>query len=324
MYSPLENITLPKNLKKIPLNCFYSTSSLLDIELPSNLEEIGAGAFEESGIESIFIPAKTQSIGAGAFTRCRSLSAIYVDSNNSNFRVYNGCLYSKNLKTLICAPITLNEIIFPVETEEVYYMSSSGNNNLLNLILSDNITVIRSGAFADCKNLKDITFSRSLQIIEGAAFSDCKSLIKLDLPKSLLEIEDYAFFWCSNIKSISFGSNLKVIGEAAFDMVKADKIIIKAVMPPSIEEDTFTDYNATLVVPKGRVQAYSKATGWKNFKTITDDQDAGVEGVIVDDEKSIIKVYDMNGIFISNTTENLEPGIYIVCEGNSLKKFMVK
>lgn len=325
MNCSLENISLPKNLKKIPEECFTGTTSLRDIELPSTIEEIGHLAFEQSGLESIFIPSSTKLIGSGAFHSCKNLVAFYVDSDNKYFKIYNNCLYSHDLKIFKCAPASLDEIVFANETKEIDKMASGSNNNLKKLILPKNLTVIGIGAFDDCKNLKEISFNESLKVIEGSAFADCKSLTNLNLPESLNEIEEYAFYWCHNIKSISFGSKLKVIGEGAFDGVNPDNIYIKAVMPPTIENNTFSDYNATLFVPKGRIQPYSKATGWSKFKVITDEEDTGdVDAIAADMEDSSVEVYDMTGVLISDSIDTLAPGIYIVRQGKTVKKISVK
>lgn len=54
-------------LKVICANAFHECRSLRGIGLPDNLEEIGVGAFSQSGLESVLIPQSVKRICQGAF-----------------------------------------------------------------------------------------------------------------------------------------------------------------------------------------------------------------------------------------------------------------
>lgn len=52
------------------------------------------------------------------------------------------------------------------------------------------------------------------------------------------------------------------------------EIHIKALAPPTIEHDTFSDYaysSATLYVPKGSKKVYQNANVWKEFHNIIEE-----------------------------------------------------
>ena len=48
--SAIEEVTLPSTLRKIEYNAFRNCKYLKSIALPRNLEKIGTGCFQESGI----------------------------------------------------------------------------------------------------------------------------------------------------------------------------------------------------------------------------------------------------------------------------------
>ena len=58
-------------IKKLGEKAFYSCSSLANIILPSQLENIGISAFEYSGLESIQLPSTLKTIGSNAFARTK-------------------------------------------------------------------------------------------------------------------------------------------------------------------------------------------------------------------------------------------------------------
>lgn len=74
----LQKVTLPKNLKDIPMSCFHGCSSLKEIALPEGLEKIGDSAFSKSGLESITIPDSVSFIGSSAFQGCKNLKTVTI------------------------------------------------------------------------------------------------------------------------------------------------------------------------------------------------------------------------------------------------------
>lgn len=322
--TPLENIKLPNTFKEISDGCFYQTKNLLDIELPEDLETIGNYAFNESGLESIYIPTSVKNLGFGAFAKCKNLKAIYIASDNPYYTIDNNAIYDKDLTKLYCVPSTANEIKFPESVEHIEIAASLCNTNITQLTFPANLISIKESAFSVCTNLANISFNNSLINICDAAFYHCNSLSEIDFPDSLLEIGEIAFADCSKLKTISFGSKLKIIQSEAFDNVKADKIYINAIIPPTIKEDSFSDYSAVLIVPKGRIQAYSKSFGWSNFKTITDEDQSSINQNNIDIPTGDIKVYDITGTFVSNSVNGLNPGIYIIQQNNLVDKIIVR
>lgn len=111
-----------------------------------------------------------------------------------------------------------------------------------------------------------------------------------------------------------------------------EEITCLAVTPPSIRDNTFTDYSAHLCVPAESMAAYAAATGWKEFSNIGDLTTSGVSAVANDGvsvavcdgricvdgvgETEMIKVYSAGGMLVgmglNRQVEVPSPGVYIV------------
>jgi len=53
--------------------------------------------------------------------------------------------------------------------------------------------------------------------------------------------------------------------------------------------------NATLYVPKGKMEAYKATKGWKDFANIVEGTPTGVTNITLDKETTNAPVYDLNG-----------------------------
>lgn len=88
------------------------------------------------------------------------------------------------------------------------------------------------------------------------------------IPNNVTTIGDNAFYNCTKLTSLVIGEKVKEIGEWAFKATKLKEIHIKALAPPTIEHDTFSDYaysSATLYVPKGSKRFIKMQMCGKNF-----------------------------------------------------------
>ena len=85
-------------------------------------------------------------------------------------------------------------------------------------------SIVRYGAFVDCKNLVAAYLPNGLKIIGDNAFIYCNNLIFISLPNELTEIH-YAFAF-SGLQSVSLPDGLKIIQRSAFDNSDITSIIV--------------------------------------------------------------------------------------------------
>ena len=231
----LQTIELSDSVSTINNDAFYMCSSLISIIIPESVTNIGFSAFAGcESLVSIDIPKSVENIGNDVFDGCDSLMSINVDKDNPNYASVNGNLYSKDGSVLIVYANGKNETSFivPDSVKTIFDGAFAYNNNLVDVQISDSVTVIESNAFFCCEKLERVILGESVTSIGAFAFSTCLSLKEINIPDSVERIEAHAFGWCSSLRSIVLGNNLKKIGEFAFETCSKLRSIT---IPQSIE-----------------------------------------------------------------------------------------
>jgi len=135
-----------------------------------------AGAFYNSGIDSITIPASVMTIYQYAFYDCTSLTSVtFIGSSQLTYigiRAFRNC------------------------------------SSLSSINIPANVTMIGEDAFNSCTNLASVTFATGsqLQAIQGQAFRSTK-LTGITIPASVTTIEEYALAGCTNLTSVTFAGS---------------------------------------------------------------------------------------------------------------------
>lgn len=139
--------------------------------------------------------------------------------------------------------------------------------HILSVRIPKNITRIPSEAFSSCSRLNKVYLPEKLKRIESYAFFRT-AIDSLILPDSVEIIDDFAFSSCSSLGYIYIPASVREIGEGAFrDCPELYKVIVESPYPLKIDSKTFKSYRkgAKLLVPKGSLNAYKNADGWKEF-----------------------------------------------------------
>jgi len=113
--------------------------------------------------------------------------------------------------------------------------------SLLSIILPSNLAVIGAEAFFGCTALNDIILPNTLTTLGTAAFKGCTSLPGITLPASVTAIGAEAFFGCSSLLQV-----------------------VSKIINPFPLSAVFSGIasGASLIVPVGRLSAYTSTTGW--------------------------------------------------------------
>ena len=109
-----------------------------------------------------------------------------------------------------------------------YHRNLYINGKLLEgeLIIPENISVIKSNAFCGFNQITKIRFSENITKIESGAFSCCDNIAEIILPDSLEYLADTAFYSCDKLKSVKIGEGVKFIGRQSFSYCNIEKMII--------------------------------------------------------------------------------------------------
>lgn len=169
-------LVIPKGVVSINSNAFVYVSTLKSVTLPSTLKELGS--FRSSaGLEYINIPlgiTDPEDINGGyMLPELATNLTIDIPASHPTFKLVNGVVYDKNMKTLIVCKVSdrLGE----------------------HFVVPDGIEVLHHGAFYGQKFSK-ITLPSTINTIDGSAFVYCSSLQKLECKSQYIESVDwYAF-----------------------------------------------------------------------------------------------------------------------------------
>ncbi len=213
----LESVNVPSDTTSL-ISTFEGCTSLKSVVLADTLTSIGESAFLNcTSLESITIPVNVTELNKEAFKNCSRLSVVNfagtveewrsifkaTDWNeNCSFGVIrcsdgealpgpesdgsNGLEYVFDIKnqyvTLIgIGSCTDSEIIVPTTYGglPVTRISQAFGGNFTSIVISESVTDIEEGAFADCPNLKSVHFPASVKNIPVKGLMNCKHLESL-------------------------------------------------------------------------------------------------------------------------------------------------
>gem|GEM_PF-2772156 len=110
----IEQKKIIKKFTSLLLIFFILISSICAKVSAEELTKITVATFDNpEDITSISIGSSVTSISSNAFVCMVNLRSIEVSENNSNYASYSGCLYDKDLTTLLCVPSALKSTYIP-------------------------------------------------------------------------------------------------------------------------------------------------------------------------------------------------------------------
>ena len=207
------------------------------------------------------IPNGVTCIGNYAFNACRSLSSIVIPNSVTSI--------GKNA-FINCRALT--SITIPNTVSSIGDFAFQGCEALTSVTIGNGVMSLAEGVFSYCSNIKNVTLPEKLQSIRKDAFKYCSALTALTIPASVEYIYQEAFSGCNALTQIR----------------------VLPTTPPFLYDNSFSNYSVPLKVPKGCIEAYQTANGWKNFSDISDTYK--LTYIIDNEEYKSYKVYEGENI----------------------------
>ena len=221
--SCLRTVVIPDTVTKINYQAFANCAGLLEVTIPDSVTEIGYGAF--SGCTSLKLdklPKNLEKIGEGAFSLCSFEDLVIPDSVTviDKFAFERATI---GILTLGRGLETVKDYGFMNATIDMVFVpdlstwckidfTTQRSNPLIPPEFSDHTVKL----FVDGELLTDLVIPEDITVIKQYAFDHCTSLKSVVIHDRVTEIGDYAFANCQNVESIKMGDGVTTIGVNSF------------------------------------------------------------------------------------------------------------
>lgn len=315
--SDLKSVTISEGIKSIESAAFYNCRNLSKVVLPKTLKNLGSHVFWNcSSLESVDIPDGIKNITQTCFYGCTSLKSVKIPESVTSIEsnAFTGCESLKQIEL----PKSLIEIV----------NWAFARTGLVSITIPSSVIFISCDAFQNCSSLKNVTFEdgeKDLFIGAGTA----NILLEASPLESLYIGRNYSFLLQDNslissntLKRVTFGKN-GTNYQNFTSTENLEEIYCNFINPTNvpINFSTKTYLNATLFVPKGTKEDFTKANCWKYFFNI---QEFDVNSTAVKDIKQTNDrklYYNLNGIWQPYPNK----GVNIIQTSNGkLQKILIK
>ena len=363
--SSLTQVNIPEGVTSISYSTFEGCSSLTQVNIPDGVTSIGSSAFENcTSLTQINIPEGVTIIGSSAFENCRSLiqinipegvtsilrhafmqstiTSLYISDSNQELGCYSEFISNSKIKDLY-----IGRDLDCIYDYNWGYVESE-YADIDSLTIGSKVTNIRSnilGEGCSVQKLNILPSDETLSYTEKNEYSGYRFNPNILILGRNLDNAYSMFRGFSNLTHLEVCGSVNYIRNLPLGNNDISTMLVKTATPPICANETFsknTYLYCSLKVPVGTLNAYKSAEGWKNFWNIEECDFSGVEAIEEDnalscvadngdirienkDENSIVRVYNIQGSMLAETSEsvvnNLPKGLYIVTVEN--KSFKV-
>ena len=356
VYLPIRHLILPEGIQEIG-DFAFSRMRLEQVNLPKSLRKLGRSCFSSChwlNTDPLIIPDGITSIPPQCFINCQCFKKLVLPSTLKTIEgaaFYNTRVEEANfpegleyIKGLAFEGSDLKKAILPSTLKDLSEFTFSMCPKLQEIKIPEGVTKIPLGFASWCHLLEEVNIPKSVTVIEVDAFGSDVKLKPIDLPEGLKRIEQDALWYCA-IDSIVFPASLEYLGGGSCANWKyIKKIYSLAPNPPYCAEDRanpskgpfhgYTPNDIPLYVPIGSGEKYRQAFGWNYFTNIieTDKFPTGIVSPKMGNNE-LCKVYGKDGkLFIELPNVPASPVRYSVYgiggsmieQGNLIKSYTLK
>ncbi|MDE7347958.1 MAG: leucine-rich repeat protein, partial [Muribaculaceae bacterium] len=279
--SLITSIVLPSNLETIGDGAFNNCSLLSLSEIPATVKTIGSNAFYGCpGVNIKTLPAALESIGYSAFSNS-GMTEVVAGSLLSEIgsNAFSNCMLLERADLSAAAINAIADNLF------------SGCTELDEVLLPASVETIGYGAFSGTA-LRNIDFASEVATIGDNAFSNNRRLVSATLPESVTRVGSNLFSNCPRLISVSMPMATTSVGAAILSSDrKLANLSCAATEAPDAESGAFNDVRyryVTLTVPTLSFRKYLSAPQWGKFENM----------------KNTLQVNIGGGVNVTNAAEN--------------------
>ena len=194
----LENIEIPETVESMKISSFTGTKWLENNLVDGKYLVVNNVLYDTQNLDDdIVIPEGVKKIKTDFPDSTRSISfpesveeieplhnsnlyEIMVDSNNKNYLIYDGCLYSKDKKTLYCCPRLKEKVSIYSETTQIAKYAFYHCDKLKSIDIKK-VTYLEEDTFSWCSELTTITVPDNFEDMQGVVFAGCDKFTTIKL-----------------------------------------------------------------------------------------------------------------------------------------------
>lgn len=157
----VKRIVVEEGITELSVGALFHLPNAVSVELPQSLTSISGDVFWQCySLKDVTIPAQVSYLHPQAFRECTSLTNIKVDGANPFLRSYDGAVFSKDMRSLICFP----------------------NGRSGSFCVPEGVTYVGDRVFSWCLSLKELQLPQSVSYIGSNVFPG-QDKVSSDAPK---------------------------------------------------------------------------------------------------------------------------------------------
>lgn len=245
--SSLQQVELPDELQTIGAGTFRNCISLTTLQLPEQLQEIPDDLFFGcTGLESITISKLVSSIGNAAFSGCEALEDVFYQGDEADWEALligenNQPLRAARLHTCVLSGTCGDNLTWELDGD---VLTIRGTGPMQDYGYQDGESlacVVRSSQspWQDME-IRQVILEPGITSIGNAAFALCYELRSVTIPDTVTRIGDAAFNSCFELWSVNIPNSVTYIGQKAFTACHALRTIS---VPAGVKEIGFAAFS---------------------------------------------------------------------------------
>lgn len=303
-------------------------------------------------IQKLTVGYLVEKIEDKQFSNCTRLSEITLDNNLTAIgdEAFSGCT-------------ALTEVVLPPSVKTIGAEAFAGNSNMTSIIMGHNVTTIGEKAFDRCPAQTVSITAQTPPAASDNTFSNYTGNLYVQGQKAADDYYNADYCWYQFEGHVMIEpTELKVGGNTTLNGKPGDTFQLTATLYPadvtlpqifwrSTNPDIATvDANGLVTLHADMSEVMALAEGDDDSSTrsckiiaeslyangpvaefTVNDVNSGIDEVVNDtstsgeiDYNAPVEVYNLQGMMVGNNTENLTSGIYIVRQGNNVKKIAAK